>query len=137
MKFRKKLSIYLLWVFVFIFGNVFPLMAQNDRTVKNDLSNRRKAFWGEFHKIRFEKYGKFQEIDIYAEDDKLTRICYISGNQLLFFYYKDPNNANKSHIEKMIFAKRVMLDRINRITYDPGNQMFHLWYYGKLELSIK
>ncbi len=100
----------------------------------------RKKLWEEFHKVRFEKFNKFQEIDLYEENDSLTRICFICDKGLFIYYHRDPSNNGKSHIEPVIQAKEIKYDSINRITYAKNEKLnfgfFKLWYYETEESSI-
>ena len=109
---------------------------QKDRLAYKTRAEQRKALWKDFHKARFKKYGKFQDIRIYAEDDSLTRVCYISEDGLFIFRW----GKSTGTIEKVVHAKMIMYDKINRITFEKKSPeaigSFSLWYYETRELSI-
>jgi hypothetical protein len=100
------------------------------------MEEKRRGLWKAFHKIRFEKFGKSQEVKLYAEDDSLTRICFICDKGLFIFYW----DKTGGRIVKIQHAKMIIYDRINRITFErkrkEGNGAFKLWYYETEELSI-
>ena len=111
------------------------LIESKDIKIKDEL---RKELWKEFNKIRFEKFGKFQKINIYAENNSLTRICFICDKGLFVYYHKDFNNDSLSHIERVVQPKFMDYDMINRITFEKEKDFgfFKLWYYETEELSI-
>jgi hypothetical protein len=115
-----------------------PVFSEDYKSTSEKLEKKRKEVWEEFHKVRFEKFGKFQKIDLYAENDSLTEICFICDKGLFIYYYRDSNNNGISHIEPVVHAKVVKYDTINRITYEKWNSngFFKLWYYETEELSI-
>ena len=100
---------------------------------------KRDQVWKEFHEVRYKMFGKFQDVDVYAENKNLTRICYISNGQVFMYYHKDPNNNGVSRVERVMHGK-VISPRINRITYRTSENTragaFILWYYETAELSI-
>jgi hypothetical protein len=109
---------------------------QKESVTYKTVTEKREALWKDFHKVRFDKYGKFQDIRIYAEDESLTKICYISEDGLFIYRW----DKSPGEIERVIHAKKIMYDKINRITFDkpsPENHgSFILWYYGTCELVI-
>jgi hypothetical protein len=70
-------------------------------------------------------------IDVYAENDQLTIICFRSGGQTYLFHLKS------GKVEHVTHAKRLP-SKINRITFEQGNSFgsFTLWHYNSPELSI-
>lgn len=109
---------------------------QKDSLAYKARAEKRKALWKDFHRAGFEKYGKVQDIMIYAEDDSLTRVCYISEDGLFVFRW----GKSTGTIEKVTHAKMIKYDKINRITYEKRSPealgTFSLWYYETKELSI-
>lgn len=115
---------------------VIPFVCQAEQS-----QTSREAIWKNFHEVRFRKFGKFQDIRIYGESHDSTKICYISGDQIYTFHYK--NNEEQSVIKSVASAKAIFPSKINRITWSKqkrldGNDhyVFNLWYYEKLELTI-
>ena len=109
---------------------------QKDSVSYKTTAEKRKALWKDFHKARFEKYGKFQDIRIYAEDNSLTRVCYISEEGLFIFRW----GKSTGTIEKVTHAKMIKYDKINRITFEKKSPealgSFSLWYYESRALSV-
>ena len=107
---------------------------QKEKLKYTSHEEKRKKLWKDFNKIRLEKFGGFQEIDLYAEDNSLTRICFICDKGLFVFY----RNKSESYIEKIKHTKLIKYDKINRITYGEINNFgfFKLWYYETVELSV-
>jgi hypothetical protein len=111
--------------------------SKKDSLKKTSVEEKRKELWNVFHQVRFEKFDKFQDIDLYAENNSLTRICFICDKGLFVFYW----DKGEGHIEQMKPAKLIMYNRINRITFEEaknkeGLGFFKLWYYETEELSI-
>ena len=109
---------------------------QKEKLKYSTMEEKRKELWKDFHKIRFEKFGEFQEINLYAENDLLTRICFICNKGLFIFYW----NKSEGHIKKIQHAKMIMYNNINRITFGYKEKedlgFFKLWHYETEELSI-
>ena len=111
--------------------------SKKDSLKNTSFEEKGKELWKVFHKVRFKKFGKFQDIDLYAENVALTRICFICDKGLFIFYW----DKGEGHIEQINPAKLMMYDRINRITFEEaknkeGLGFFKLWYYETEELSI-
>ena len=51
--------------------------SKKDSLKNTSFEEKGKELWKVFHKVRFKKFGKFQDIDLYAENVALTRICFI------------------------------------------------------------
>jgi len=107
-------------------------ITQKGKLKCTSIKEKRKELWKSFNKIRNKKFGKLKKIDLYAENDSLTRICFICDKGLFVFYW----NKEEGHIERIRHAKMIVYDRINRITFDRKREAFKLWYYGTEELSI-
>lgn len=100
----------------------------------SEIEEKRKGLWEEFHKIRFGYFGDFKEINLYAEDNSLTRVCFICDKGLFIFHW----NKTDGTIQRVEHAKLIDYNKINRITYETTNRLsfFKLWYYEKEELRI-
>ena len=116
--------------------NYIKTESKKDTLKKTSVEEKRKELWKVFHKVRFERFDEFQDIDLYAENNSLTRICFICDKGLFIFYWDE----GESHIEQINPAKLMMYNRINRITFEEANKegpgFFKLWYYETEELSI-
>jgi hypothetical protein len=134
----KIKKIRLTIVLVSMIGITLPIFAQYSPITVDTIENKRKEIWKDFHKVRFNKFGKFQKINLYAENNPLTKICFICDQGLFIYYHKDPNHDGLSHIDRVEHAKSLVYDRINRITYEKWKDLgfFRLWYYETEELSI-
>ena len=137
MKFRK---IAILAAVIFSLGIALAVFAEDNKSASAEFEQKRKELWTEFQKVRFEKFGKFKKINIYAENDSLTSICFICDKGLFFYSHKNSNMKGISHIEAVVSAKLVIYDTINRITYvrDKKSSLgfFELWHDESKELSI-
>lgn len=115
---------------------VAQTILQKEKLRYSTIEEKRKELWKDFHIIRFEKFSEFQEINLYAENDSLTRICFICDKGLFIFYW----NKSEGHIKKIQHAKMIMYDSINRITFGHKEKkdlgFFKLWHYETEELSI-
>jgi len=101
----------------------------------------REEVWKEFHEVRYKQFGRFQEIQVYAESSDLSRICYIADKQIFMYKHKDKIKEGISHIEPVQHAKLIPnIDLVNRITFKETERsqygVFQIWYYETLELSI-
>ena len=131
-------SVKLLFTIIALLGIVMPVLTDDNKSISAEFEQKRKELWQGFHKASFEKFGKMPKINIYAENDSLTKICFICNKELFVYNHKDSNKKGISHIETVVHAKLLMYDTINRITYEKESNIgcFNLWYYETKELSI-
>jgi hypothetical protein len=85
----------------------------------------RKVLWESFLK---DCPPPYLPVEVYAENDSLTVICYRSKSKTLLYSLKDRSVSEAKH------AKGV--GAINRISYDAQKHSFILWHDGIEELTI-
>lgn len=126
-------TIKLLSMMIVLFYLVIPLCAGDNPAT---FETPRKEVWKAFNQTRLEKFGKLLKINLYAESDSLSAICFICEKGLFVYYHNDSNNKGLNHIEPVEHAKLLVYSSINRITYDSKDKYFELWSNGTKELSI-
>jgi hypothetical protein len=91
---------------------------------------RREALWAALFKACPKEA---QDINVYAENDTLTQVCFRSGGRTMLFSLKTGKAEVVHHM------KALPRGSVNRITYfsrgrDDG--AFILWFSGKHQLTI-
>lgn len=82
-------------------------------------STDRKVLWESFLK---DCPPQYLPVEVYAESDSLTVICYRSKSKTFLYSLKDRSVSEAKH------AKGV--GAVNRISYDAQKQSFILWHNG-------
>ena len=131
---RKKLiTLMLLCTVSYVHAQTLP---QKNAPAYENREAKREALWKDFHKARVERFGQSQDIKIYAENDSLSRLCFICDKGLYIFRW----NKSEGEIENIQHAKAIMYDKINRITFEHKTEedlgFFFLWYYETEELRV-
>jgi hypothetical protein len=100
----------------------------------SEKDEKKQGLWKDFYKTQIEYFGEIQEINLYAENDSFTKICFICEKGLFVFSW----NKSEGNIEKTIHAKHISYKNINRITFERNNGLgfFKLWYNQREELAI-
>jgi hypothetical protein len=88
-------------------------------------STDRKVLWESFLK---DCPPQYLPVEVYAENDSLTVICYRSKSKTLLYSLKD-RAVSEAKPAKGVRA-------INRISYDAQKHSFILWHDGIEELTI-
>jgi hypothetical protein len=91
---------------------------------------RREALWAALFKACPKEA---QDINVYAENDSLTQVCFRSGGQTMLF------SLRTGRAEPVHHMKALPRGSVNRITYfsrGPDDGAFILWSNGKHQLSI-
>ena len=93
-----------------------------------------KGLWKDFYKMQIKHFGKIQKIDTYAENNSLTKICFICNKSLYIF----SRLKTGGRIERIHNAQLILYDRINKITFEECNgfERFILWSDRRKMLSI-
>jgi hypothetical protein len=100
-----------------------PGSLEGQETLPPRSPQQRQELWVALEKALPEE---FREIDVYAENDALTRVLFRSQGKTLLF------SLESGKVERVIHQKHVR--RANRVTYVPGT--FILWYNGRVELKV-
>ena len=98
-----------------------PLAAQESPTKRSPQT--RQDLWEALEKSLPEEV---RDIDVYAENDSLTRVLFRSQEMTFMFSTETGKVTHQDH--------QKFLRRVNRITYVPGK--FILWYNGRAESTI-
>jgi len=88
-------------------------------------STERKVLWESFLK---DCPPQYLPVEVYAENDSLTVICYRSKSKTFLYSLKDRSVSEAKHAKG--------LRAINRISYDAQKHSFVLWHDGIEELTI-
>ena len=100
--------------------------------------DKRDQLWGVFYPALVEELGKETEIQVYAENAELTKICLIIKGGGLYVFSK-----SSGKIKKVNHAKKINYSSINRITHEIEKlengleaSHFKLWGNKSVVLSL-
>lgn len=137
MMIRSMKCLKLWYVIAILQISVFPVFAEGNKSASGGTGKRREV-WAEFYQISILKFGKLPKINIYGENDSLSKICFICDKGLFIYYHRDSVRNGISHIERVSHAKFLRYDAINRISFrhEDNREWFDLWYNETRELSF-